>query len=91
MAQVLHIANGDTINKKLEKKGNRIDTAIAAKAADEAIVEEAYLTALSRKPTDEEKSKIMAVLSQAKPPEKRATIEDVYWSILSSNEFLFNH
>ena len=21
----------------------------------------------------------------------RATIEDVYWSILSSNEFLFNH
>jgi hypothetical protein len=91
MAQVLHIANGDTINKKLEQKGNRIEKAIAAKASDEAIVEEAYLTALSRKPTEEEKSKIIAVLSQTKPQEKRAAIEDVYWSILSRNEFLFNH
>ncbi len=91
MAQVLHIANGDTINKKLEQKGNRIDKVVAAKAADEAIVEEAYLTALSRRPTDEEKTKIIAVLSQTKPAEKRAAIEDVYWSILSSNEFLFNH
>ena len=59
--------------------------------SDEAIVEEAYLTALSRRPTEEEKSKIIAVLSQTKPQEKRAAIEDVYWSILSSNEFLFNH
>ena len=91
MAQVLHIANGDTINKKLEQKGNRLERALAAKASDEAIVEEAYLTALSRRPTDEEKTKIIAVLSQAKPQEKRATIEDVYWSVLSSNEFLFNH
>jgi hypothetical protein len=91
MAQVLHIANGDTINKKLEKKGNRIDQAIEAKVSDEGLLEEAYLTALSRKPTEEEKSKIIAVLSQAKPQERRAAIEDVYWSILSSNEFLFNH
>jgi len=91
MAQVLHIANGDTINKKLEQKGNRIDRAVAAKASDEAIVEEAYLTALSRPPTEEEKTKILAVLSQTKLPERRAAIEDVYWSILSSNEFLFNH
>ena len=49
------------------------------------------MTALSRPPTDEEKAKIIAVLSQAKANEKRAAIEDVYWSILSSNEFLFNH
>jgi len=91
MAQVLHIANGETINKKLEQKGNRIERALAAKAPDEAVVEEAYLTALSRPPTEAEKSKIIAVLSQTKPQEKRAAIEDVYWSILSSNEFLFNH
>jgi hypothetical protein len=91
MAQVLHIANGDTINKKLEQKGNVIEKALAAKTANEMIIDDAYLSALSRPPTAEEKSKILAVLAETKPEEKRAAIEDIYWSILSSNEFLFNH
>ena len=68
-----------------------VNKVVAAKASDEAIVEEAYLAALSRRPTDEEKSKIVGVLAQTPAAEKRAAIEDVYWSILSSNEFLFNH
>src|SRR5258706_2928934 len=91
MAQVLHIANGDTINKKLEQKGNRIEMALAAKTPNENIVEEAYFAALSRPPTADEKSKIISILDQTRPDEKRAAIEDIYWSILSSNEFLFNH
>ena len=91
MAQVLHIANGDTINKKLEHKGNRIEKALAAKASNEAIIDEAYLASLCRLPTPQEKEKILAVLASTKPEEKRAAIEDLYWSILSSNEFLFNH
>ena len=46
MAQVLHIANGDTINQKLSRRSNRIDQLLAEKATDEKIVEEAYLSAL---------------------------------------------
>ncbi len=91
MGQVLHIANGDTINKKLEQKGNRIDQALSSKSEPEKIVEEAYLSALARDPRAEEKEKIVAILNQTKETEKRAVIEDIYWSILSSNEFLFNH
>ncbi len=91
MAQVLHIANGDTINKKLEQKGNRIEQALAAKAPNEKIVEEAYLAALARLPTPDEKSRIVAILLETKDPERRQAIEDFYWSILSCNEFLFNH
>src|SRR2546428_8581801 len=37
VTQVLHIANGDTINKKLEAKNNRISKLLAAKAPDEKI------------------------------------------------------
>jgi hypothetical protein len=91
MAQALHISNGDTVNQKLQAKGNRIDQLLAAKKSDEQIVEDAYLSALSRHPTAEERSKLLATLSEAKPESKREVIEDLYWGVLSSNGFLFNH
>lgn len=91
MAQVLNIANGDLLNAKLAASGNRIDRLMAAKTSDEQIIEEAYVAALSRPPTDKEKTSILVLLKEAKPNEKRQVLEDLCWSILSSNEFLFNH
>jgi len=91
MAQALHLANGDTLNQKLRAKGNRITKLLEANTADDKIVEEAYLAALSRFPTDGEKSKILAILGEAKPDQKREAVEDLYWGLLSSKEFLFNH
>ena len=92
MAQVLHIANGETVNQKLKQQTNRIDQLIASGATDEAIVEEAYVAALCRKPTDSEKKEILSMLGEANGNAKvrREVVEDVYWSILSSREFLFN-
>ncbi len=91
ITQVLHIVNGDTINKKLEAKDSRIAKLFADKTPDEKIVEDVYLGALSRFPTAAEKEKILRALNAAPESERRATIEDVYWAVLSSREFLFNH
>jgi hypothetical protein len=91
MAQALHLANGDTINQKLTQKGNRLDQLLMEKAPQEKIVEEAYLSALSRYPTPAEKEKITKVLAAAQDAEQRLLMEDVYWSVMSSKEFLFNH
>jgi hypothetical protein len=90
MAQALHLSNGDTINQKLQAKGNRIDQLLAEKATDEQIIDDAYLGALCRYPTAEEKKELLATLAQAKD-NKREAIEDLYWSVLSSKGFLFNH
>jgi hypothetical protein len=90
MAQALHIANGDTLNAKLRAKDNRIDALLAAKASDERIVEEAYLQALSRRPTPQEREKILPILGQA-GANRREALEDLFWGLLSSKEFLFNH
>src|SRR5205823_11344136 len=46
VTQVLHIANGDTINQKLAAKGNRLEKLLADKTSPEKIVEEAYLRSL---------------------------------------------
>jgi hypothetical protein len=91
VTQVLHMANGDTLNQKLTAKGNRIEKLLADKTPVEQSIEEAYLSALSRYPSEEEKEKFVKVLSEENEKEKRARVEDMYWALLSCKEFLFNH
>ena len=90
MTQVLHILNGDTVNLKLAAAGSAAEKAAAEPSADKAI-DELFLAALSRLPSDDERQRLTAELSGAKPEEKRQVIEDLYWSVLSSREFMFNH
>lgn len=91
MVQALHISNGETINQKLETQGNRLDQLLTSGAKYDQIVEEAYLSALARYPSATEKSQLVAVLASAPAAEKRLVLEDMYWGVLSSKEFLFNH
>jgi hypothetical protein len=91
VTQVLHLSNGDTINQKLTAKGNRIEKLLADKTPPERIIEEAYLGSLSRYPTDPEKERLLKVLNEKKETELRPLVEDLFWAILSSKEFLFNH
>ena len=93
IAQVLHLANGDIVNQKLSASTNRITQQISGKASMDAILDEAYLTALSRHPTDREKVKlreILAVDGVAHEGPSRAAVEDIYWALVTSKEFLFN-
>jgi hypothetical protein len=91
MAQALHIANGDTLNLKLAQKDNRLDALLTSQQPDAKIIEEAYLLTLTRAPTARELEKATALLATAKPEDRRVTLEDLFWSLMSSKEFLFNH
>jgi hypothetical protein len=95
MTQVLHIYNGDTLNQKLQAKDNRIDTLLSAGADESQLIDDLYLAALSRPPTETETTKLLAAFAETpraeSPAQQRPLIEDLYWSILSSREFLFNH
>ena len=91
IAQALHIANGDTINQKLSAKNNRLTKLLAAKTPNEQIIEEAYLSALSRFPTEAEKARLLKEVNEAKEEDRRAVVEDMFWAIVSNREFLFNH
>lgn len=91
MAQALHIANGDTLNKKLSQAGNRLDMLLKSGKTDAQIVDEACLLALSRHPAEMEKPRMIALLATAKPEDKRQALEDLFWGLMSSRDFVFNH
>jgi hypothetical protein len=90
MVQVLHISNGNSLNDKLQAKGNRLEQLLSTSTPDDKLLDELYLSSLSRPPTDEEKSRLLAVFAEP-GQDKRLVLEDLYWSVLSSREFLFNH
>ncbi len=91
MSQALHIANGDTVNKKLAAKNSIVAKLLNAKVSDEKLIDEACLTSLSRLPAATEKERFLKALAGTKDAERRTALEDIFWAMLSSREFLFNH
>ena len=91
MVQVLHISNGSTVNEKLAADGNRLSRWLTDFKNDSELIDEIFLTSLSRLPEPSERQEIGAVLAEAPPDERRKVLEDVVWAIVSSREFMFNH
>ena len=64
LVQALHISNGDTILKKLEAKElARSDLLLTGGLPNYRIIEELYLAALSRYPTDRELTSLLATMN----------------------------
>jgi hypothetical protein len=89
LPQALHAINGDTLNKKLQDDAGRIAALARGDASSGDIVDELYLSAFSRRPTDDERRALVARLDAA--TDRRQMVEDFAWALLTSREFLFNH
>jgi hypothetical protein len=90
MTQVLHLYNGETVNKKLAAPGSAAERA-SEMTDDHELLDRVYLAAFSREPNRQEREALVGELSAAQGDERRQAVEDVYWSVLTSREFLFNH
>ena len=69
----------------------RLARMLAANLTPEQLIREAWLLCLGRLPTDREKSEFVSLLAGAAPDEKQQVAEDIFWSLLTSREFLFQH
>jgi Protein of unknown function (DUF1553)/Protein of unknown function (DUF1549) len=88
LSQALHLINGETITGKIVE--GKVITKLFEKTGDPMTVAEAlYVRCLSRRPTPGESGRIASRLASA--PDKVKTLEDLFWALLNSNEFLFNH
>ncbi|MDR3633922.1 MAG: DUF1549 and DUF1553 domain-containing protein [Isosphaeraceae bacterium] len=88
LSQALHLLNGDTVNSKIQQ-GGLIPKLIATKKYPEERILELYVRCLSRKPTKEELDKLLPALGEGANQPK--AYEDIFWALLNSREFLFNH
>ncbi len=100
IAQALHVINGDTLNKKLMAADGVVALLAKLGLSDSRIVDQMYLSAFSRFPSDEERTRVLQQLGEARAVKgtpdaareaRRRAIEDMAWALLTSKEFLFNH
>lgn len=94
MIQVLHLSNGSTLNEKLHAPGNRLAKLLKlrrAGMAPAALIDELYLSCLARYPAEAERDRLLALLPPAGDSAEAEVLEDLFWGVMSSREFLFNH
>ena len=91
LSQALHLLNGDSTQQRI-REGKLVENMLAEKKAPGEIIEHLYLTTVSRSPTDGEREKLLAAIQGQKSQQGiKETLEDIFWALLNSKEFIFNH
>ena len=87
LPQLLHIGNSEDILANIRTENGRLATLL--KNPDSTIVtNEVFLSAVNRLPNDSERAAIDAALST---DSRDAVFADLFWALLNSKEFAFNH
>ncbi len=89
LAQALQLLNGPAIQKRLSDRDNRLNRLVRDGKSNREIIEECYLAALCRPPTNSELTRSLGYIDAA--GDRNRGLEDVLWAILNSKEFIFQH
>ncbi|MCU0913726.1 MAG: DUF1553 domain-containing protein [Planctomycetes bacterium] len=88
-AQRLHLLNSSHIQRKIEQSG-KLQYLLQGKGQPRDVIDDLYLTILSRFPTQEE-LKVVAALFQSAGTNRRGAAVDLVWALINSAEFLHRH
>jgi len=80
---------GQMTSNRLTNKDNRLGQMLAQKKSDVEMLNELYLCALSRLPSTSTAKSLSEYV--AKSADKRRAWEDILWTILNSQEFIYQH
>jgi hypothetical protein len=89
LSQALHLINGDTVNSKIRQGGLIQSLLRDDKMTVPQVITELYVRCFCRKPTEPELNRLVAIATEEENPVP--ALEDIFWSLLNSREFLFNH
>ncbi len=100
LAQALHLLAGSTYTEEFSKDG-RIARLLDGDASNHELIEELYLAALARFPTDEEQAELQELFAKRSSivnssffegsTARRAAAEHLLWALISCREFVHNH
>ena len=91
LAQALHLLNSDEVQGKLTRGNGRADmlSSINDKRPEAEKIEELFLWALARKPTESDLKTALDHI-QKNEKNKRQAYENILWALLNTKEFVFN-
>jgi hypothetical protein len=88
LAQALHLVNGDTLEGKLARSTG-VSKLLEQHRKPDEILDVLFIRAFSRRPSEPERKKLLPLV--AANPNDRKAYDDVFWALLNSTEFSFNH
>lgn len=88
LSQALHLINGNTTSGKINQ-GALLKQWKDQGLTPDAIIAKIYVRCLSRQPTETEKATLLKTIEES--PNKDQGMHDVFWAVLNSREFIFNH
>ena len=88
LSQALHLLNGESTSGKIES-GGVVTRLVQEHQSPMTVVQKLYVRCLTRLPTSDESLVIQERLAGVNDPETALT--DLFWALLNSNEFYFNH
>ena len=86
LSHALNLINGDTFADALNSPSNRIAKLVEKEKDDQKLVEEIYLSCLSRPPTEKEQAAVKFDTTS----DRLEVAQDLTWALLNSPAFLFN-
>jgi Protein of unknown function (DUF1553) len=88
MPQLLHLQNGASVVQKIGSPQGRLARLLKSGKSDDEIIEELFLASLSRSPSEKERTTMRQAVADGN---KEEAFRDVFWALLNSKEFSFNH
>jgi hypothetical protein len=89
MPQVLHLMNGENLNRRLADPEGRLTALLQSGKPDREVAEVLFLAALARRPTESQWQTVQSALIGAE--DRAAVFRDLAWALVNSKEFLFGH
>ena len=89
LSQALHTLNSEALIAKIASPQGRVARLLEAKASHDEIIEDFYMAALSRPPSEPEKAACARLAAEA--TDQKLFYEDLLWSLINSKQFLFVH
>ncbi|HZL36230.1 MAG TPA: DUF1549 domain-containing protein, partial [Tepidisphaeraceae bacterium] len=89
LPQLLNLNNGDDVLNKIRSGEGRLAKIMKNVPDDTRAVDEVFLAAFGRPPSDGEKAAVHKALAAGDPREE--VYRDLLWALLNSKEFAFNH
>lgn len=90
LAQTLLLSNGGALQNWLAPRPGNLTYRLASRSKPAELIDELYLSVVSRRPTPEEAAEIEKFL-EPRVVDRAQALQELVWALIASSEFRFNH